>query len=81
MKQTPVVEGHYYHYFLYYISQTYFQASPEAWDQWNTMNLATLRNTQKADGGWDGSQGTTFSTATSLLSAALNYRYLPIYER
>ena len=81
LNQTPVAESHYYHYFLYYASQTYFHASIEAWEQWNKMNLTMLRNTQKADGGWDGSQGTTFSTATSLLSAALNYRYLPIYER
>ena len=81
LNQTPIAEGHYYHYFLYYVSQVYFHTSLEAWDQWNKLNLTMLRNSQKPDGSWDGSQGATFSTATSLLSAALNYRYLPIYER
>jgi len=33
------------------------------------------------NGSWDGQFGATFSTAASLLSLALNYRYLPIYER
>jgi hypothetical protein len=33
------------------------------------------------EGGWNGNYGTTFSTSSALLSLALNYRYLPIYER
>ena len=68
-------------YFRYYASQAYFQASPELWDAWNHDNINTLRATQAADGSWDGPVGLTFNTAGSLLSLALNYRYLPIYER
>ena len=74
-------ETHYFHYYLYYASQVYFHLAGEAWEQWNKLNVQLLRTSQKTDGGWDGSQGPTFSTACSLLSLALNYRYLPIYER
>lgn len=74
-------EQHYREYFLYYGAQAYFHASPQLWNTWNLRNIQELGQTQKPDGGWDGQFGTTFSTAASLLSLALNYRYLPIYER
>jgi hypothetical protein len=68
-------------YFLYYASQAYFHGSPELWQSWNRENIKSLRASQSPDGNWDGQFGTTFATAGSLLSLALNYRYLPIYER
>jgi hypothetical protein len=68
-------------YFLYYASQAFFHGSPEAWVNWNRENVRALRGTQGSDGNWDGQFGPTFATAGSLLSLALNYRYLPIYER
>jgi squalene cyclase len=71
----------YYHYFLYYGSQAFFHASPEDWNAWNRENIQELKQSQNPDGSWDGQFGSTFSTATSLLSLALNYRFLPIYER
>lgn len=71
----------YQQYYLYYASQAFFHASPEAWNDWNQKNVKTLASIQNDDGSWDGQFGTTFSTAASLLSLALNYRYLPIYER
>jgi hypothetical protein len=71
----------YQQYFLYYAAQAFFQASPEAWNDWNKKNVKTLASIQNEDGSWDGQFGPTFSTAASLLSLALNYRYLPIYER
>jgi hypothetical protein len=66
---------------LYYASQAFFHASPEAWQEWNRKNIKTLESAQNPDGSWEGQFGPTFSTAASLLSLALNYRYLPIYER
>jgi hypothetical protein len=75
------LESHYHHYFLYYASQAFFHASPEAWQNWNRRNIRTLSATQSADGSWEGQFGPTFTTASSLLSLALNYRFLPIYER
>jgi hypothetical protein len=74
-------EKQYAHYYLYYASQAFFHGSPEMWQNWNRENIKSLRMTQLPDGNWDGSFGPTFSTAGSLLSLALNYRYLPIYER
>jgi hypothetical protein len=68
-------------YYLYYAAQAFFQASPAAWENWNRKNITALAAAQNIDGGWDGQFGVTFSTAASLLSLALNYRYLPIYER
>jgi hypothetical protein len=81
LKKSTLNETQYYFYYLYYAAQANFQASQEGWNEWNRLNINTLRGMQKTDGSWDGSQGTTFSTAAGLLSLALNYRYLPIYER
>jgi len=74
-------EMSYVQYNLYYVSQAYFHAGPQLWRDWNVRNIRTLGASQNPDGSWDGQYGTTFSTAGSLLSLALNYRFLPIYER
>jgi prenyltransferase beta subunit len=79
--KTSRSDAQYPQYFLYYASQAYFQASGEPWQSWNRENIAFLRATQTAEGNWDGQLGPAFATAGSLLSMALNYRYLPIYER
>jgi hypothetical protein len=71
----------YRQYYLYYASQAFFQGSPEAWQRWNRQNIQELGKTQKPEGNWDGQFGVTFTTSASLLSLALNYRFLPIYER
>jgi len=71
----------YHQYYLYYAAQAYFHASPEGWQEWNRRNIKALEASQNPDGSWEGQFGVTFSTAASLLSLALNYRYLPIYER
>jgi hypothetical protein len=80
LKDAPP-ERAYPQYFLYYASQAFFHGSPEAWQIWNRANIKVLRATQTPDGNWEGQLGSTFSTSGSLLSLALNYRYLPIYER
>ena len=73
--------GQYYFYYLYYAAQAYFQADMKAWREWNAANMQRLAGVQGADGGWDGPFGAAFTTSTALLSMALNYRFLPIYER
>jgi hypothetical protein len=80
LKQSPP-DSQYPQYFLYYASQAFFHGSTEAWRTWNRQNIDSLRSTQTPDGNWDGQFGPTFATAGSMLSLALNYRYLPIYER
>ena len=72
----------YFFYYLYYASQAFFHSSNQAdWKKWNDLNIRTLKTMQNADGSWNGNHGTVFSTAAALLSLALNYRFLPIYER
>lgn len=71
----------YREYNLYYVSQAFFHAGPQHWRDWNLRNIKMLTASQTPEGAWDGQFGSTFSTAGSLLSLALNYRFLPIYER
>lgn len=81
LESHPDDEGGYHQYFLYYAAQAYFRASPTAFDAWNARNVKSLASTQLDDGSWPSGLGPTFATAASLLSLALNYRLLPIYER
>lgn len=69
------------HYYYYYMAQALFQGNPEAWDRWNRSHAAMLAEQQSPDGSFPGSYGEAYGTAMSLLSLALNYRFLPIYER
>ncbi len=68
-------------YYEYYMAQALFQWDPVIWEEWDKRNVRYLAGIQKDDGSWDSPNGATFSTAAALLSMALNYRYLPIYER
>lgn len=73
--------GRYHYYYLYYASQAFFHDAPENWSEFNKQNIINLAQTQNSNGSWEGEHGAAFSTAAALLSLALNYRYLPIYER
>jgi hypothetical protein len=79
--QSATIIEQYFFYYLYYAAQAYFRADMDAWRSWNRTTSAALIAAQNAQGGWDGQFGPSFCTATALLSMALNYRYLPIYER
>ena len=68
-------------YTRYYKSQACFHGGTKMWDTFNEENIKELKASQAEAGGWEGPFGPTFSTAASLLSLALNYRFLPIYER
>lgn len=71
-----------YHYNLYYMGQALFQSDVEAWSRWNKATALRLRRQQNADGSFDSPQhGKAYATAMSCLALALNYRFLPIYER
>ncbi len=69
------------HYFYYYMAQALFQGNLDTWDRWNRPHAAMLAEQQAPDGSFSGSYGEAYGTAMSLLSIALNYRFLPIYER
>ncbi|MHA3772358.1 prenyltransferase/squalene oxidase repeat-containing protein [Verrucomicrobiota bacterium sgz303538] len=73
--------GNYPFYYEYYASQALFQGDLKAWEEWNNKRVQQLTETQNEDGSWDGGLGSGISTSFGLLSIALNYRYLPVYER
>ncbi len=68
-------------YARYYQAQALFQADLNAWEKWNKLLVRQLKAAQKPDGSFQGQLGPTLSTSFSLLALALNYRFLPIYER
>jgi len=74
-------EKYYPYYYEYYMSQALFHADEEAWREWNAKNIRYLGTIQNREGAFPGNQGASFNTAGALLSLALNYRYLPIYEK
>ena len=74
-------DRYYPYYFEYYMSQALFHADTELWENWNALNIRYLANSQSRDGSWPDSKGQHFATAGALLSLALNYRFLPIYEK
>ncbi len=69
------------HYFYYYMAQALFQGDPIAWDKWNRSTARMLSEQQAGNGSFPGSYGEAYGTSMSLLALALNYRFLPIYER
>lgn len=74
-------DRYYPYYYEYYMSQALFHADEETWMEWNSRNIRYLATIQSPDGSFPGNQGAAFSTSGALLSLALNYRYLPIYEK
>ncbi len=73
--------GSYPEYARYYQAQALFQGDVPAWEKWNKLIIRQLKPSQNADGSFKGSYGPTFCTSMSLLALALNYKFLPIYER
>lgn len=71
----------YREYTMYYESQALFQGDIEAWQKWNKLLIRQLKESQQEDGSFRGDFGPTVGTSMSLLALALNYRFLPIYER
>lgn len=74
-------EQNYPFYYRYYMAQALFQGDIEAWKRWNRETIRYVKDLQGEDGSIKSSHGTTYGTAMSLLALALNYRFLPIYER
>lgn len=74
-------DRYYPYYFEYYMSQALFHADETLWENWNAKNIRYLSASQSRDGSWPDSKGAHFATSGALLSLALNYRFLPIYEK
>ncbi len=68
-------------YTRYYQAQALFQADVDAWEKWNKILIRKLRESQNENGSFRGTLGETTDTSMGLLALALNFRFLPIYER
>lgn len=68
-------------YTRYYQAQALFQGDVEAWEKWNVGLVRQLKPLQQTDGSFKGQLGPIADTSLSLLAMALNFRFLPIYER
>ncbi|MCA9064773.1 MAG: squalene--hopene cyclase [Planctomycetaceae bacterium] len=68
-------------YNRYYMAQALFQGDFDAWNRWNTKTIRELKELQSDDGSFQSNHGRAYGTAMSMLALALNYRFLPIYER
>lgn len=68
-------------YGRYYQAQALFQGDVDAWEKWNKLLVRRLKADQAADGSFQGQMGGVVSTSMNCLALALNYRFLPIYER
>jgi len=79
--ETPAANSGWMEYTRYYQAQALFQGDVEAWEKWNKLLIRQLKQSQQPDGSFSGQQGATLGTSMSLLALALNYRFLPIYER
>ncbi|MDA1229841.1 MAG: squalene--hopene cyclase [Planctomycetota bacterium] len=74
-------EYSYPEYYRYYTAQALFQGDFESWNKWNLKTARQLRDLQSDDGSFQSQMGAGYGTSMSLLAMALNYRFLPIYER
>jgi hypothetical protein len=68
-------------YTQYYQAQALFQGDVEAWERWNQLLIRQTKQKQQPDGSFTGDLGTTVDTLLTMLALAVNYRFLPIYER
>jgi hypothetical protein len=65
----------------YYQAQALLQGDVDAWEKWNKDLVRRLKTIQQPDGSFRGAYGAPVATTLSLLALAVNYRFLPIYER
>ena len=73
-------------YTRYYRAQALFQGDVDAWEQWNAGLVRELKALQGKDGSFSGfagrgGSGGTVDTSLALLALAVNYKFLPVYER
>ena len=71
----------YREYTAYYEAQALFQGDLNSWEKWNKILVRQLKQQQQPDGSFTGDFGPQVATPMNLLALALNFRFLPIYER
>lgn len=68
-------------YGVYYAAQGTFQLGGKYWKRFAPWMYETYLPRQRDDGRWEGGQGSTYTTAMTILAFAVPYRQLPIYQR
>jgi hypothetical protein len=87
LKHPPRWSSEYFFYEVYYCSQAMFQVGDKYYRAYNPKLVAILLEQQEKDGSWlsgdgnDRSGGRNYCTAMAVLALAVEYRYLPIYQR
>jgi hypothetical protein len=77
----------YFFYGVYYCSVGMFQVGGQHWDQFRPELARLLVGSQQPDGSWiaphhtESRIGTVYSTSLGVLGLAVEYQYLPIYQR
>ena len=77
----------FFFYGVYYCTVGMFQVGGRHWDQTRNHVTSLLLSRQHPDGSWnpsDGSEasfGPNYATSMSVLALAVEYQYLPIYQR
>jgi hypothetical protein len=73
--------GHFF-YSIYYCSQATFQLGGNYWEYFRPRLHEVLLRHQSSTGAWNGdSFGPNYATAMAVLALAVEYRFLPIYQR
>jgi hypothetical protein len=87
LKHPPHWASPYFFYEVYYCSQAMFQMGDKYFLAYYPKLVAILLEHQDKDGSWlsgdgnDRSGGRSYCTAMGALALAVEYRYLPIYQR
>lgn len=87
LKHPPQWSSQYFFYEVYYCPQALFQVGDRYFRDYYPKLVAILLEHQEPDGSWlsgdgnDRSGGRDYCTAMGVLALAVEYRYLPIYQR
>ena len=74
-------ERQYPFYYEYYMSQALFHGDEDSWRTWNARTIRYFATVQGRDGAFPSNHGPAFGTSAALMTLAVNYRFLPIYEK
>jgi len=87
LAQPLTKDEHYFYYGAYYCTVGMYKVGGDEWQTARKHLYSTILKRQKPDGHWDaihGSErgaGTAYATSMSVLALAIEYGYLPIYQR
>jgi hypothetical protein len=87
LKHPPSWSSQYFFYEVYYCPQALFQVGDRYFGEYYPKLTRILLEHQEPDGSWlsgdgnDRSGGRDYCTAMAVLALAVEYRYLPIYQR